>query len=123
MIIYRVVTIFKYVTTYLCVDENDLYLVEWYTCDNDKNDFYFAYKTTKETIKNYIECKISHLEMIKTGKDYYLFENDFPENFNNIKSITFDELDQKSLPHPYAYFDVEQFIDEEDLLILKQIIK
>lgn len=99
-------------TTILYHDEYNkcIRIVEWYDITDEGDDLYFMYTTDKETLINYFKGDISHLEIIKTGTEFYQFKF----NFEDIKAINLTDIPSDSLPNSDSMFD-KNYTDKKDL--------
>jgi hypothetical protein len=92
-------------------------IVEWIDVNDDDVDQFFLYETSIKSLKDYIDGKKTHLELIQTAinSNVWFFDNTIHEPRNIIKSKIKD-IAKEYLPSSEAYFDNRDSTDTIEIL-------
>lgn len=102
-------------TVMYCNEENEPIIVEWLD-ENENGDEHIIYKTSIESLGEFINGIKSHFELIKNsiGKKHYLFYNSI-ENAK-FEKVQFIKLKKNTLPNKSAFFN-ERFSDDYEVIV------
>ena len=108
-------------------NNNHLYLFDWAEGD-EKYNRWLVYDVKSIDILSYINCELTHLNLIKKSKDIYSVDIDAEFNFNNSYKIEFSSIPQSYLPAEHCIFDlidcpdfkkIQAFLDK--ILVLQAV--
>lgn len=106
-------------TSVLTDNNGNPIIKEWIDASNDgKTDRYFYYKTSKQLLKQFIERKLSHQELIDNSLDGLLYFQDV----NDVKALSNFIISVIQLPPKYKP-TANYFMSEEDWVDTAEIFR
>ena len=83
-----------------------LYLFDWVD-RNEKSNRWLIYRVTANILNNFINNKISHLELFNStpGREYYIADIEKNQNYNESQLNLLAEVPQNYFPEKDSYFE------------------
>jgi len=107
-------------TSVYCNDENIPVIVEWIDENENGDDEFIIYQSTKETLKDFISGKISHLDLINKASGQFFSFN------NGLSNATFNEtnlkrIGKRNLPSNFSFFIRKESLDIDTIELVLEI--